>query len=130
MGRSKDLPMPSQPLTPGALVGRYEVIAHLASGGMGEVYKARDVELELGATPRSCGRAHATAMGVSDRLRDRQTKSSAAASAVTSAVSPVETVEHTLELLTQSKGRLGQRKRKAFEITQRHNLAACERVRW
>ncbi len=38
--------MPSQPLTPGARVGRYEVIAHLASGGMGEVYKARDVELD------------------------------------------------------------------------------------
>jgi tetratricopeptide (TPR) repeat protein len=38
--------MPSQPLTPGARVGRYEVIAHLATGGMGQVYKARDVELE------------------------------------------------------------------------------------
>src|SRR5947209_2822242 len=39
------LAMSSQPLTPGTRVGRYEVIAHLASGGMGEVYKARDVEL-------------------------------------------------------------------------------------
>jgi serine/threonine protein kinase len=38
--------MSSQPLTPGARVGRYEVVAHIASGGMGEVYKARDVELD------------------------------------------------------------------------------------
>jgi serine/threonine-protein kinase len=37
--------MSSEPLTPGTRVGRYEVVAHLASGGMGEVYKARDVEL-------------------------------------------------------------------------------------
>jgi tetratricopeptide (TPR) repeat protein len=37
--------MSSQPLTPGTRVGRYEVIAHLASGGMGQVYRARDVEL-------------------------------------------------------------------------------------
>ena len=37
--------MASQPLTPGTRVGRYEVVAHLATGGMGEVYKARDVEL-------------------------------------------------------------------------------------
>src|SRR5439155_27328941 len=27
-------------------VGRYEVITHLASGGMGQVYRARDVELD------------------------------------------------------------------------------------
>jgi len=37
--------MSSQPLTPGTRVGRYEVVAHLATGGMGEVYKARDVQL-------------------------------------------------------------------------------------
>jgi tetratricopeptide (TPR) repeat protein len=37
--------MSAQPLTPGTRVGRYEVVAHLASGGMGEVYKARDREL-------------------------------------------------------------------------------------
>jgi serine/threonine protein kinase len=33
-------------LAPGTRVGRYEVVAHLASGGMGEVYRARDVELD------------------------------------------------------------------------------------
>jgi serine/threonine protein kinase len=38
--------MAFHPLTPGSRVGRYEVVAHLATGGMGEVYRARDVELE------------------------------------------------------------------------------------
>src|SRR5215472_2364485 len=38
--------MSSQPLNPGTGVGRYEVVAHLATGGMGQVYKARDVELD------------------------------------------------------------------------------------
>jgi serine/threonine protein kinase len=38
--------MPSVPLTPGTRVGRYEIVAHLATGGMGEVYRARDIELE------------------------------------------------------------------------------------
>jgi tetratricopeptide (TPR) repeat protein len=38
--------MPSQLLNPGTRVGRYEVVAHLATGGMGQVYKARDVELD------------------------------------------------------------------------------------
>ncbi len=37
--------MSSEPMTPGTRIGRYEVVAHLATGGMGEVYKARDVEL-------------------------------------------------------------------------------------
>jgi serine/threonine protein kinase/cytochrome c-type biogenesis protein CcmH/NrfG len=37
--------MTTQLLAPGTRVGRYEVVAHLASGGMGEVYRARDVEL-------------------------------------------------------------------------------------
>jgi tRNA A-37 threonylcarbamoyl transferase component Bud32 len=38
--------MASQLLEPGSRVARYEIVAHLASGGMGEVYRARDVQLD------------------------------------------------------------------------------------
>jgi serine/threonine protein kinase len=34
------------PLTPGTRLGRYEVFAPLGSGGMGEVYRARDTRLD------------------------------------------------------------------------------------
>jgi len=41
--------MPSDPSAPTARrpvrIGKYEVISHIATGGMGAVYKARDVEL-------------------------------------------------------------------------------------
>lgn len=37
--------MSSQPLQPGTRIGKYELVAHVAAGGMGSVYKAHDLEL-------------------------------------------------------------------------------------
>ena len=38
--------MSVQPLEPGFRLGKYEVLGHIATGGMASVYKARDVELD------------------------------------------------------------------------------------
>ncbi|HTU19057.1 MAG TPA: serine/threonine-protein kinase [Gemmataceae bacterium] len=37
--------MPSEQLSPGARLGKYKVLAHIATGGMGTVYKASDEQL-------------------------------------------------------------------------------------
>src|SRR5688500_9544872 len=37
---------PSKPLEPGATVSRYQILRHLASGGMGSVYAAYDADLD------------------------------------------------------------------------------------
>ena len=36
------------PLSPGARLGSYDVIAKIGEGGMGEVYQARDTKLDRG----------------------------------------------------------------------------------
>jgi serine/threonine protein kinase len=39
------------PLSPGARLGPYEVLAAIGPGGMGEVYKARDTRLDRDVAP-------------------------------------------------------------------------------
>lgn len=46
-------------LPPGARLGRYEVVGHIGSGGMGEVYRARDTHLERPVALKTIATAYA-----------------------------------------------------------------------
>jgi Tol biopolymer transport system component len=47
------------PLPAGSKLGRYEVLAHIGSGGMGEVYRARDTRLEKTVAIKTIATAYA-----------------------------------------------------------------------
>src|SRR5688572_6498933 len=66
------------PLTPGARLGPYEIIAALGAGGMGEVYRARDARLD-----RSVAIKLLTTDAASDHhFRERFAREARAASAL------------------------------------------------
>lgn len=46
-------------LPPGSRLGRYEVVAHIGSGGMGEVYRARDLHLDRAVALKTIAPAYA-----------------------------------------------------------------------
>jgi hypothetical protein len=47
-------------IAPGTRIGRYEVVAHIGTGGMGEVYRARDAHLEKDVAVKVIAEAFAT----------------------------------------------------------------------
>src|SRR5688500_1946206 len=47
-------------ISPGTHIGRYEVVAHIGTGGMGEVYRARDAHLEKNVALKVISDAFAT----------------------------------------------------------------------
>src|SRR5262245_63466713 len=56
-------------LTPGGLLGPYEVISPLGSGGMGEVYRARDPRLDRQVAVKLLPSAVAADAQARERLR-------------------------------------------------------------
>ena len=59
-------------ISPGTCIGRYEVVAHIGTGGMGEVYRARDANLEKDVAVKVIAEAFAadaTALPRFDRER-------------------------------------------------------------
>ena len=55
-------------LTPGMRVGPYEVLAPIGSGGMAEVYRARDTRLQREVAIKVVGEALASDSGFLGRL--------------------------------------------------------------
>ena len=62
---------PLMPLSPGASVGPYRVVAPLGSGGMGEVYRARDTKLDRDVALKILPESFASDPDRADALRAR-----------------------------------------------------------
>ena len=59
------------PLSPGDKLGPYEILAPIGAGGMGEVYKARDMRLDrfdVGEDVRQLG--HSSVLSFNSGTRD------------------------------------------------------------
>jgi len=60
-------------ISPGTRIGRYEVVAHIGTGGMGEVYRARDANLDKDVAVKVIAEAFATDATALPRFdRERQ----------------------------------------------------------
>jgi len=55
------------PLAPGTWLNHYEILEHIGSGGMGEVYRAHDNKLNREVARRAPGRARSVPAGPSTR---------------------------------------------------------------
>ena len=64
-------------LHPGAQLGRYQILAHIGSGGMGDVYRARDTHLDRQVALKVIGASYARDPAAQQRFeRERQVMAS------------------------------------------------------